>query len=116
MPICKRNSPELTAAIAKKCEEHGGRLYKTAAKSAKYAIMADYREYADDDFSRLRKGGYKAVTLEQAVEYMGLQKLWDGTVIESRLKEHATVLAVTSNTRRIHHAYDARYFAGYRRS
>lgn len=84
---------KLAAAIAKKCEEHGGRLYKTAAKSAKYAIIADYRYYTDDNFSYPRENGYKVVTLEQAVEYMGLQKLWDGTVIESRLKEHATVLA-----------------------
>ncbi|HIV97267.1 MAG TPA: hypothetical protein H9745_06710 [Candidatus Agathobaculum stercoravium] len=84
---------KLTAAIAKKCEEHGGRLYKTAAKSAKYAIIADYRYYTDDNFSYPRENGYKVVTLEQAVEYMGLQKLWDGTVIESRLKEYAAVLA-----------------------
>lgn len=84
---------KLTAAIAKKCEEHGGRLYKTAAKSAKYAIMADYRYYTDDDFSFRRENGYKVVTLEQAVEYMDLQKLWDGTVIETRLKEYAADLA-----------------------
>lgn len=84
---------KLTAAIAKKCEEHGGRLYKTAAKSAKYAIMADYRYYTDDDFLFRRENGYKVVTLEQAVAHMGLQKLWDDSEIQSRLKEHAEFLA-----------------------
>lgn len=84
---------KLTAAIAKKCEEHGGRLYKTAAKSAKFAIIADYRYYTNDDFASRRKNGYQVVTLEQAVEYMGLQKLWDAGVIQARLNEHAAVLS-----------------------
>ena len=84
---------KLTSAIAKKCDEHGGRLYKTAAKSAKYAIMADYRYYTDDNFDYRRESGYKVVTLEQAVNYMGLQKLWDDSVIQARLNEHAKVLA-----------------------
>lgn len=84
---------KLTSAIAKKCDEHGGRLYKTAAKSAKYAIMADYRYYTDDNFDYRRASGYKVVTLEQAVNYMGLQKLWDDSVIQARLNEHAKVLA-----------------------
>lgn len=84
---------KLTSAIAKKCDEHGGRLYKTAAKSAKYAIMADYRYYTDDNFDYRRASGYKVVTLEQAVNYMGLQKLWDDSVIQARLNKHAKVLA-----------------------
>lgn len=84
---------KLTSTIAKKCDEHGGRLYKTAAKSAKYAIMADYRYYTDDNFDYRREAGYKVVTLEQAVNYMGLQKLWDNSVIQARLNEHAKVLA-----------------------
>lgn len=84
---------KLTAAIAKKCEEHGGRLYKTAAKSAKFAIIADYRYYTNDDFASRRKNGYQVVTLEQAVEYMGLNKLWDAGVIQARLNEHAAVLS-----------------------
>lgn len=84
---------KLTSAIAKQCDEHGGRLYKTAAKSAKYAIMADYRYYTDDNFDYRRESGYKVVTLEQAANYMGLQKLWDDSIIQARLNEYAKVLA-----------------------
>lgn len=67
---------KLKPAIEQACAQHGGRLYKTMAKSAKFAIVSSYRYYTDTQFDYLRSLGYKVVKLEDAVEYMGLTDLW----------------------------------------
>lgn len=95
--------PKLIAAISEKCEQHDGKLYKTAAKGANYAIEAQLCNYTDDHFDYLRKKGHKVVTLEQAVEYMGLQRLWDCTKVRADLRAYAHSLVNTSQGKDDYH-------------
>lgn len=89
IPKYQKQFTKVTELIGKKCTENGGRLYKSAAKGANYAIEADYNKYTADYFDDLRQRGYKVVTLEQAVQYMHLEKYWAIDEIQADIKEEA---------------------------
>lgn len=92
IPKYQKQFTKVTEWIGKKCAENGGRLYKSAAKGANYAIEADYNKYTTDHFDDLRQRGYKVVTLEQAVQYMHLEKYWVIDEIQADINEHAQYL------------------------
>ena len=92
IPKYQKQFTKVTELIAKKCTENGGRLYKSAAKGANYAIEADYKKYTADHFDDLRQRGYKVVTLEQVVQYMHLEKYWVIDEIQADINEEAQYL------------------------
>lgn len=89
IPKYQKQFAKVTELIGKKCTENGGRLYKSAAKGANYAIEADYNKYTADHFDDLRQRGYKVITLEQAVQYMHLEKYWAIDEIQADINEEA---------------------------
>jgi len=92
IPKYQKQFAKVTELIGKKCTENGGRLYKSAAKGANYAIEADYNKYTADHFDDLRQRGYKVITLEQAVQYMHLEKYWAIDEIQADINEQARYL------------------------
>ena len=92
IPKYQKQFAKVTELIGKKCTENGGRLYKSAAKGANYAIEADYNKYTADHFDDLRQHGYKVVTLEQVVQYMHLEKYWVTDEIQVEINKEAQYL------------------------
>lgn len=91
IPKYQKQFTKVTELIGKKCTENGGRLYKSAAKGATYAIEADYTKYTADHFDDLRQRGYKVVTFEQAVQYMHLEKYWAIDEIQADIKKRHSI-------------------------
>jgi len=63
--------------IAKICEEHNGRYYRSQAKSAKFAIIFNYAYRTYSNVTSIREKGYKVTNFEYALEYFGLSHMWD---------------------------------------
>lgn len=64
-------------AFGAMCAEHGGRLYKTEAKSAKFAVLTGPRSRFRQEVERLRALGYKITSIEEVVQAFGMEDLWN---------------------------------------
>lgn len=58
--------------IEKVCSEHGGRCYKTAAKSANYAIISCEDNQNGKRVKQWHDKGFKVTTIEQAAKFWNL--------------------------------------------
>lgn len=67
----------LESAIAQCCAEHGGRLYRSKAKGAKFAIVRSGWCWRYSFVEELHGQGYKVTSLSALVRHMGLTSLWD---------------------------------------
>lgn len=63
--------------ISEICKEHGGRYFKTAAKTAKFAIIFDDKSMFYTYIKELRDKGYKVTSFDKALEYFGIADMWD---------------------------------------
>lgn len=65
-------SDKLRTSIEQACSDNGGRCYKTAAKSAKYAIIAADYYQNKDRVDHWHDKGYKVTTIEKLTNYLNL--------------------------------------------
>lgn len=78
---------EIEKEIARVCRERGGHYYKSKAKGAKFAIILyPYAQTAYNVWS-LQKEGYKVTAFDLALQYFGLESLWDCTGYLDLLKD-----------------------------
>jgi len=63
--------------ISEVCKEHGGRYFKTAAKTAKFAIIFDDKAMFYTYIKELRDKEYKVTSFDKALEYFGIADMWD---------------------------------------
>lgn len=89
----ERKFHSLETKIAQICEKNGGHLYKTRAKSAKFAILVSPSSRKQDNVERIRSMGYKVTTLEEAVKFWQLEKYWNIAEAEARYQEFIRNLA-----------------------
>lgn len=59
------------------CKEHNGRYFKTAAKTAEFAIIFDYHAIFYTYVKELKDKGYKVTSFEKALEYFDIYDMWD---------------------------------------
>lgn len=83
--------------VARKCKEFGGRLFKTKAKSAKFAILKTIYDREYTKVKILQAEGYKVTTWENALKYMGLQELWDIEYQEELYKKQLEIKKAALN-------------------
>lgn len=83
----KKQFELLTVKITHLCKMHGGKLYKTRAKAAKFAILVSPSSKKQDNVDHIREMGYKVTTLENAVKFFGLEKHWDIAASENHYQE-----------------------------
>lgn len=67
-------SDTMRGIIEKACSEHGGRCYKSAAKSVKYVVIANEYQQNGNRVDYWHEKGYKVTTLERLMEYCNLIK------------------------------------------
>lgn len=74
---------DIREEIAQVCEERRGRCYKSKAKSAKYVIILCNLYQTKDRVQKWRNMGYKVVSLDTALKYLGIyEKVEKMTIIE----------------------------------
>lgn len=59
------------------CKEHNGKYFKTAAKTAKFAIIFDCHAMFYTYIEELKDKGYKVTSFEKALEYFDIYDMWD---------------------------------------
>lgn len=69
------------------CKEHGGRYYKSEAKSAKFAILFNYSNRTAFTVNTLREQGYKVTSFENVIEYFGITEIWDTRGLKERVRK-----------------------------
>jgi hypothetical protein len=79
---------EVEAKINEVCMKHGGKCYKTKAKSANFAIIFSIHSRFFSNVEGLRDAGYKVTTFENALRYFGLENKWNCDKLERLSKEH----------------------------
>lgn len=77
--------------IAKVCTGHDGKLYKSKAKGAAWAILGASRYWDPDRIGRLHAEGYKVTYFTNAVRFFGLEKLWKCDVQERFFEEECAL-------------------------
>lgn len=73
--------------IARACADHGGKLYKSKAKGAAWAILGASHYWDPDRVAKLHAEGYKVTYFTNAVRFFGLEKLWECDVQERFFEE-----------------------------
>lgn len=68
--------------IARACADHGGKLYKSKAKRAAWAIFGASHYWDPDRVAKLHAEGYKVTYFTNAVRLFGLERLWECDVQE----------------------------------
>lgn len=63
--------------ISNICKEHGGRYFKTAAKTAKFAIIFDHRYMFYTYIKELKDKGYKVTSIIELLKYLEMADMWD---------------------------------------
>lgn len=84
-------------AIDRECKKNNGKLYKTAAKSAKYAIIFDYRYRIFSNVEHLHAKGFKVTSFELALKYFGLEHMWDSKKHMQQEREYMEMLKKDSS-------------------
>ncbi|MBP1744446.1 MAG: hypothetical protein H6Q58_1424 [Firmicutes bacterium] len=74
--------------LAEICKEHGGKYYKNAAKSAKFAIIFSYTNRTASCVNSLREKGYKVTSFENVIEHFGLQDIFDTRGLIGKVERH----------------------------
>ncbi|OOM12054.1 hypothetical protein [Clostridium saccharobutylicum] len=69
------------------CKEHGGKYYKSEAKSAKFAIIFSYYNRTESVVNSLREKGYKVTSFENLIEHFELTKIWDTKGLKERVRK-----------------------------
>lgn len=69
------------------CKEHGGRYYKSEAKSAKFAILFSYLNRTASIVNAFRDKGYKVTSFENVIEHFGLTEIWDTRGLKERVRK-----------------------------
>nr|WP_278299006.1 exonuclease domain-containing protein [Caloramator proteoclasticus] len=78
--------------ISQICLEHGGRYYKTACKSAKFAIVFNYSSRLHQNIEELKNKGYKVTTFEDALKFFNLEHMWNLEELKNKVDNHKTSL------------------------
>ena len=86
--------------IAKVCADHGGKLFKSKAKGAEWAILGASYYWDPDRVAKLHAQGYKVTYFTNAVRFFGLESLWKSDVQE-RFFEKERVPSLPSPTARL---------------
>lgn len=74
--------------LAEICKEHGGKYYKNASRSAKFAIIFSFEKRSASCVSSLRDKGYKVTSFENVIEHFGLQDIFDTKGLIARVEKH----------------------------
>lgn len=69
------------------CKEHGGKYYKSEAKSAKFAILFSYSNRTASTVNAFREKGYKVTSFENMIEHFGLTEIWDTRGLKERVRK-----------------------------
>lgn len=73
--------------IARVYADHGGKLYKSKAKGAAWAILGASHYWDPDRVTKLHAEGYKVTYFTNAVRLFGLERLWECDVQERFFEE-----------------------------
>lgn len=79
---------KLFQAVSLLCASHGGRCYKTAAKSANFAVIVGARAHNAAVVNELQEKGYKVCSVADAVNFWKLENIWENQMLENALAEY----------------------------
>lgn len=74
--------------ISELCTYNGGKLYKSRAKGARYAILFTPFKRRASYISELQEKGYKVVSFESVLKYLGITEMWDVENLERFIEAH----------------------------
>lgn len=74
-------------ALAEECEKRGGKLYKSKAKAAKWAVLGNHWKWDPEVVADFHSQGYKVTIFTEALRYFGIDDLWKCSVQENHFKK-----------------------------
>ncbi len=75
------------------CAQNGGKLFKSSAKGAKFAIIQNYTARLPERIKELHADGYKVTNFERIVTQFGLGEYWDVEAVERNFERFRSELA-----------------------
>lgn len=82
------NFEKVEKKLSELCTYNGGKLYKSRAKGARYAILFSPFKRSASYISELQEKGYKVVSFESVLKYLGITDMWDIDNLERFIEEH----------------------------